>query len=94
MKTKTITLTLEQWEQIANAVEMAQDVGPEGEGWKSDGLSAAHCALDAALVYTPLPVRIMKLCPICGNKRCPKATDERLDCTNSNEPGQPGSDYE
>ena len=35
----------------------------------------------------------MKLCPICGNKRCPKATDEKLDCTNSNKPGQPGSAY-
>jgi len=38
-------------------------------------------------------MRTMKLCPICGNKRCPKATDEKLDCTNSNEPGQPGSAY-
>jgi len=37
--------------------------------------------------------RIMFLCPTCGNKRCPKATDHTLACTNSNEPGQPGSDY-
>lgn len=37
--------------------------------------------------------RTMKLCPICGNKRCPKATDEKLECTNSNDPGQPGSAY-
>lgn len=29
----------------------------------------------------------------CGNKRCPKASDHRLACTNSNEPGQPGSIY-
>jgi len=35
----------------------------------------------------------MRLCPICGNKRCPKATDHRLDCTNSNDPGQKGSIY-
>lgn len=35
----------------------------------------------------------MILCPKCGNKRCPKATDCSLDCTNSNEPGQPGSIY-
>ena len=33
----------------------------------------------------------MIVCPICGNKRCPKASDHRLDCTNSNAPGQPGS---
>jgi hypothetical protein len=36
----------------------------------------------------------MFLCPTCGNKRCPKATDHRLDCTGSNEPGQKGSAYE
>jgi len=35
----------------------------------------------------------MILCPDCGNKRCPRATDHRLTCTNSNEPGQPGSCY-
>ena len=35
----------------------------------------------------------MILCPICGNKRCPKAKDHNLDCTNSNDSGQPGSRY-
>ena len=33
----------------------------------------------------------MILCEICGNKRCPHATDHRHACTDSNEPGQPGS---
>lgn len=32
-------------------------------------------------------------CPKCGNKRCPHATDHRLPCGNSNEPGQLGSMY-
>jgi hypothetical protein len=32
-------------------------------------------------------------CKVCGNKRCPKATDCELNCTNSNEPGQEGSIY-
>lgn len=36
----------------------------------------------------------MILCGECGNKRCPKASDHDLDCTDSNEPGQPGSVYE
>lgn len=36
----------------------------------------------------------MHLCSVCGNKRCPKATDHDLACTNSNEPGQKGSAYE
>jgi hypothetical protein len=33
------------------------------------------------------------MCKTCGNKRCPKATDCELACTNSNEPGQVGSIY-
>lgn len=32
-------------------------------------------------------------CSICGNKRCPHATDHRLACTDSNTSGQPGSSY-
>ncbi len=36
----------------------------------------------------------MILCPECGNKRCPKATNHEHACTGSNEPGQPGSRYE
>ncbi len=36
----------------------------------------------------------MSLCPLCGNKRCPKATRHDNDCTGSNEPGQKGSGWE
>jgi len=32
-------------------------------------------------------------CEICGNKRCPHHSDHTLACTDSNEPGQPGSLY-
>ena len=35
----------------------------------------------------------MQLCPVCGNKRCPKGTDHDLECTGSNEQGQIGSSY-
>ena len=35
----------------------------------------------------------MILCEHCGNKRCPHASDHRLECTGSNAPGQPGSVY-
>ncbi len=35
----------------------------------------------------------MFLCPLCGNKRCPRATDHREACSGSNEPGQAGSRY-
>lgn len=37
--------------------------------------------------------KFMFVCPECGNKRCPKATNHRLDCTGSNASGQPGSMY-
>lgn len=35
----------------------------------------------------------MILCESCGNKRCPHASDHTYACTDSNAPGQPGSDY-
>lgn len=40
-----------------------------------------------------LNVTKMILCPDCGNKRCPKASDHRLECTDSNDEGQEGSVY-
>jgi hypothetical protein len=33
------------------------------------------------------------VCPHCGNKRCPHANDHTNECSGSNEPGQPGSNY-
>lgn len=33
------------------------------------------------------------LCPECGNKRCPKATNHVHTCTGSNDSGQVGSVY-
>ncbi len=41
----------------------------------------------------PLSSEKMILCPVCGNKRCPHASDHRLACTGSNESGQKGSVY-
>ena len=35
----------------------------------------------------------MIVCPECGNKRCPQASNHELACTNSNDPGQAGSVY-
>ena len=39
------------------------------------------------------PMRFI-VCAICGNKRCPHATDHRNACSNSNELGQKGSAWE
>lgn len=41
----------------------------------------------------PIVATRMILCPDCGNKRCPRASDHRFGCTGSNEPGQPGSRF-
>lgn len=42
-----------------------------------------------------VPISNMRfiVCAKCGNKRCPHATDHHNKCTNSNEPGQYGSNY-
>lgn len=42
-------------------------------------------------IFLPLSATKMILCPTCGNKRCPHASDHDLACTGSNEPGQAGS---
>ena len=44
-------------------------------------------------IRIPVVTTRMVLCPTCGNKRCPKATDHENGCTGSNEPGQRGSIY-
>ena len=36
----------------------------------------------------------MIVCPTCGNKRCPKASWHKNQCSGSNEPGQEGSIYQ
>ena len=41
----------------------------------------------------PVTMSTFIVCPSCGNKRCPKASNHMLPCTNSNEPNQPGSVY-
>lgn len=63
-----------------------------------DGEMCNHCwACDAALASpweapgSSFP--FMPSCPTCGNKRCPRATDHRNECSGSNEAGQEGSRF-
>jgi hypothetical protein len=57
-----------------------------------------HCEACDPMVAKPgevFPSNIRFIvCAICGNKRCPHATNHRNACTNSNAPGQKGSAYE
>jgi len=59
-------------------------------------MSGDHCTCETCLPYDPWSPKAnrMIVCSICGNKRCPHATNHELACTNSNEPGQKGSSYE
>lgn len=49
--------------------------------------------IDRAISEGRIPILTMIVCPICVNKRCPKASDHDLPCSGSNEPGQTGSVY-
>lgn len=49
--------------------------------------------VDMSKIVEWFPRAKMILCGDCGNKRCPKASDHRMACTGSNEPGQVGSVY-
>ena len=51
------------------------------------------CHTCSPIDYTKPESVYMRLCPDCGNKRCPRATDHNNTCTNSNEPNQVGSVY-
>lgn len=45
-------------------------------------------------MWLPLSSTKIILCPLCGCKRCPRASDHDLACTDSNDPGQAGSVYQ
>lgn len=52
-----------------------------------------ECHKDHTVNGIPYSATRMILCPECGNKRCPHATNHSHACTDSNEPGQIGSVY-
>lgn len=61
-----------------------------------DDMKRPDCTCGTCWPSDPIndpPSYRMVLCATCGNKRCPHAADHRHACTNSNEPGQPGSSY-
>ena len=66
--------------------------------WDGTECSCDRCIREKNLVghegsFLPLSSTRMILCPQCGNKRCPHASDHDLACTGSNDSGQPGSVY-
>lgn len=53
----------------------------------------AECHCQKCIRANDMYPMFMILCPVCGNKRCPHASDHEYECTNSNESGQEGSVY-
>lgn len=56
-------------------------------------INNCHCHKCNPIDATKPDTMYMRLCPNCGNKRCPRASDHNNPCTNSNEPNQEGSIY-
>lgn len=85
--------------EFDNVMAGAQVVEDFGGYEESTHEKQAEFAKNRCWCHTCRPITLdysnmrMVLCPDCGNKRCPKATDHRLACTNSNEAGQEGSIY-
>jgi len=56
----------------------------------NDG-SKCHCRKCIEIGDVPMfGLAVFVVCPKCGNKRCPKASDHRMKCTGSNEINQVG----
>lgn len=69
--------------------------GKETMSGVANCMNCHECLKGKVHPATGLPTLSLRmiLCPVCGNKRCPKASDHQLACTGSNAPGQPGSIY-
>lgn len=81
-------------EQFANNWDAI--FGKKKKGWEFKTNCGCHkCQSELINPTTMLPASMnyFIVCPECGYKRCPKATDHTFDCTGSNDPGQPGSRY-
>jgi hypothetical protein len=61
---------------------------------KVEGCGCYECTKnDVDQTGVPVLLQKMILCPLCGNRRCPKATYHGNDCTGSDDPHQEGSRY-
>lgn len=87
-----------KYDDFANSFERIFGKKTPNKVWDGVECSCHRCIKEKNLVehegnFFPLSSTRMILCPTCGNKRCPHASDHDLACTDSNDPGQPGSVY-
>jgi hypothetical protein len=81
-------------DQAITAIKAALLSRSDGEAKDEPVACWCHKCNENELVNgIPFAMTRMILCPNCGNKRCPKASDHTLQCTNSNKPNQDGSVY-
>lgn len=97
--------TLEGWAEVSPGDWIIRGIKDEHYPCKPDIFAATYepvgecgcrqCLRDRNERIQGYPAESMQMvvCPKCGNKRCPHATNHRLVCTRSNEPGQAGSYY-
>ena len=76
-------------EYIANPIEVT-DIISDNNGVISFKDKNCLCLKCSPIEF---PDFRFNVCSICGNKRCPHASDHNYKCTNSNEPNQFGSVY-
>jgi hypothetical protein len=82
-----------------NKKQQAEHLGSSDCSSEPCSMPCHHCICKYDIRSPHMPqfrfdVGRMVLCEHCGNKRCRHASDHRLLCWRSNEPGQPGSIYE
>lgn len=81
----------------ANAAPYKKQVLPSnGPPYRYD-ICTCHACIERYnwrdILGQPLNIGRSIVCEICGNKRCPHASNHEFRCTGSNAPGQPGSIY-
>ena len=91
---KNIHNTIEALEFVQKAVPMLRQQADRIAELKKGGCGNCHACLVGVMENNyPVTMQRMIVCPDCGNKRCPKASNHRHQCTGSNEVGQYGSIY-
>lgn len=81
----------QQLTELAHLVETGGQ--PPEAGLVPRAEETAACWCKACQPLSVIQTRMI-VCPVCGNKRCPRATFHENACTGSNEPGQKGSSWE
>ena len=91
---KNIRNTIEALEFVQKAVPMLRQQADRIAELEKGGCGNCHACLVGVMENGyPVTMQRMIVCPDCGNKRCPKASNHRHQCTGSNEPNQRGSIY-